>query len=148
MQEIRPTPSTGFAARSLRLEVRLGLTLIYVEDFPAMYAFYRDVLGLVTTDEDPGAGHEIGVDWAQFSDGASGLIELFDHTRFGRKLDLPLPRVNATVLTFRVDDLDAEVRRLREGGVEFFAEGRHDWGGAAHFYDPEGNHLQLFQARS
>jgi predicted enzyme related to lactoylglutathione lyase len=56
--------------------------------------------------------------------------------------------VNASVLTFRVDDLDAEVRRLRGGGVEFFAQGWHDWGGAAHFYDPEGNHLQLFQARS
>jgi hypothetical protein len=50
------------AARSLRLEVRLGLTLIYVEDFPAMFAFYRDVLGLETTDEDPGAGHDIGID--------------------------------------------------------------------------------------
>ena len=94
------------------------------------------------------ARHEIGVDWAQFGDGASGLIELFDHARFGRKLDLQRPRVNATVITFRVDDLDAEVRRLRGGGVEFFAEGWHDWGGAAHFCHPEGNHLQLFQVRS
>jgi predicted enzyme related to lactoylglutathione lyase len=121
---------------------------MYVEDFPAMYAFYRDVLGLATTDEDPGAGHDIGVDWAQFSDGAHGRIELFDHARFGTRLHFPFPRANATVLTFRVDDLDAEVQRLREHGVEFFAEGWHDWGGAAHFYDPERNHLQLFQVRS
>jgi predicted enzyme related to lactoylglutathione lyase len=127
--------------------MRLGLTLIYVEDFPAMFAFYRDVLELETTGEDPGAGHDIGVDWAQFSDGAEGGIELFDHARFGTRLAFPFPRANATVLTFRVDDLDAKVRRLRACGVEFFAESWQDWGGAAHFYDPEGNHLQLFQVR-
>jgi catechol 2,3-dioxygenase-like lactoylglutathione lyase family enzyme len=32
--------------------MRLGLTLIYVEDFPTMFAFYRDVLGLATTGVD------------------------------------------------------------------------------------------------
>jgi predicted enzyme related to lactoylglutathione lyase len=127
--------------------MRLGLTLIYVEDFEAMFAFYRDVLGLAATSADPGAGYEVGVDWAQFGDGHGGEIELFDHARFGKTFRFPLPRANANVITFRVDDLAAETRRLRAGGVEFFSEGWYDWGGAAHFYDPEGNHLQLFQVR-
>jgi catechol 2,3-dioxygenase-like lactoylglutathione lyase family enzyme len=125
--------------------VRLGLTLIYVEDFAAMLSFYRDVLDLAVTDADPGPGHEIGVDWVQFGDGNGGEIELFDHARFGKQLEIPLPRANASVITFRVGDLDAETARLRAKGVEFFAEGWFGWGGAAHFYDPEGNHLQLFQ---
>jgi predicted enzyme related to lactoylglutathione lyase len=125
--------------------MRLGLTLIYAEDFAAMVAFYRDVLGLGTTDEDPGAGHDIGVDWAQFTDGRGGLIELFDHARFGTRFSFPLPRANAIVITFEVDDLAAETERLRGKGVEFFAEGWYGWGGAAHFLDPEGNHLQIFQ---
>ncbi|HKC22503.1 MAG TPA: VOC family protein [Gaiellaceae bacterium] len=94
------------------------------------------------------AGHEIGVDWAQFSDDADGRIELFDHARFGKRLGVPVAPSQRNGLTFRVDDLDGEVRRLREHGVEFLAESWHDWGGAAHFHDPEGNHLQLFQVCS
>jgi predicted enzyme related to lactoylglutathione lyase len=125
--------------------MRLGLTLIYVEDFPTMLAFYRDVLGLQMTSAKPGAGYAVGVDWAQLSDGNGGVIELVDHARFGETLELPLPRANASVLTFEVDDLDATAARLRESGVELFGEGRYDWGGAAHFFDPEGNHFQVFQ---
>jgi len=127
------------------VSVRVGLTLIYVEDFAPMFTFYRDVIGLETTRADPGEGYEVGVDWAQFKDGHGGEIELFDHARFGTDFEFPLPRANATVLTFRVDDLEAEVSRLRARDVEFFSEGWYDWGGAAHFLDPEGNHLQLFQ---
>ncbi len=125
--------------------MRLGLTLIYVEDFATMFAFYRDVLGLQTTDEDPGPGHAIGVDWAQFADDDGGRIELFDHSRFGTRLEFPFPRANSTVITFQVDDLEAETERLRTSGVTFFSQGWFDWGGAAHFFDPEGNHLQIFQ---
>jgi predicted enzyme related to lactoylglutathione lyase len=128
--------------------VRLGLTLIYAEDFPVMLAFYRDVLGLELTDTDPGEGHRVGVDWAQFATGESGEIELFDHTVFGTQLELPLPRTNANVITFEVDDLDAETERLESNGVEFFSKGWYGWGGAAHFFDPEGNHLQIFQQAS
>lgn len=93
-----------------------------------MFAFYRDVLGLETTRADPGEGYEVGVDWAQFTDGHGGEIELFDHGRFGRGFEFPLPRANAAVLTFRVEDLEAELSRLRACGVEFFSEGWYDWG--------------------
>jgi catechol 2,3-dioxygenase-like lactoylglutathione lyase family enzyme len=119
--------------------VRLGLTLIYAEDFATMYRFYRDILGLEQTDADPVEGHGIGVDLAQFATTPTGRLELFDHARFGTRLEFPRPRANATVVTFEVDDLDAEA------GVEFFSRRWFSWGGAAHFLDPEGNHLQIFQ---
>jgi predicted enzyme related to lactoylglutathione lyase len=128
--------------------VRLGLTLIYAENFPAMLAFYRDVLGLEIADVDPGEGHRVGVDWVQFASGDSGKIELFDHAVFGTQLELPLPRTNASVITFEVDDLDAEAERLEANGVELLSKGWYGWGGAAHFFDPEGNHLQIFQQAS
>jgi predicted enzyme related to lactoylglutathione lyase len=128
--------------------MRLGLTLIYVEDFSTMLSFYRDVLGLQLTGARPGAGYLVGVDWAQLGDGAGGVIELVDHARFGASVELPLPRANASVITFEVDDLDATTARLRENGVELFDEGRYDWGGAAHFLDPEGNQFQVFQRAS
>ncbi|MFL5951827.1 MAG: VOC family protein [Gaiellaceae bacterium] len=125
--------------------MRLGLTLIYVEEFPTMLSFYRDVLGLQLTSAKPGAGYAVGVDWAQLGDGSGGVIELVDRARFAESLELPLPRANATVLTFEVDDLDATTARLRENGVELFDEGRYDWGAAAHFFDPEGNQYQVFE---
>jgi predicted enzyme related to lactoylglutathione lyase len=128
--------------------MRLGLTLIYAEDVPAMLSFYRDVLGLRTTTAKPGAGYAVGVDWAQLGDGHGGVIELVDHARFGASLELPLPRANATVITFEVDDLDATTGRLRENSIELFDEGWYEWGGAAHFFDPEGNHFQIFQLAS
>ena len=52
------------------VSVRVGLTLIYVEDFAPMFTFYRDVIGLETTRADPGEGYEVGVDWAQFNCGS------------------------------------------------------------------------------
>jgi predicted enzyme related to lactoylglutathione lyase len=128
--------------------MRLGLTLIYVEDFPTMLSFYRDVLGLQMTGARPGAGYAVGVDWAQLGDGDGGVIELVDHARFGEALEIPLPRANASVITFEVGDLDATTARLRENGVELFDEASYDWGGAAHFFDPEGNQFQVFQLAS
>jgi catechol 2,3-dioxygenase-like lactoylglutathione lyase family enzyme len=132
-------------AQSVRLGVELGLTLLYVEDFPRMLAFYRDVLGLPLGGEDPGAGHDVGRDWVQFRTEGGGALELFDHARFGRSLDFPYPRTNANVVTFRVESVDAEADRLRELGVELRPIHRAEWGAAVHFFDPEGNHLQLYE---
>jgi len=84
----------------------------------------------------------------RFNDDADGRIELFDHARFGKAARVPVAPSQRNGLPFHVDELGGEVRRLREHGVEFLAEGWHDWGGAAHFHDPEGNHFQLFQVRS
>ncbi len=125
--------------------MKLGLLLLHVEDFPTMLAFYRDVLGLEPTDVDPGAGHTPGVNWAQLA-GDGGTIELFDHADFGKSREFPLPRRNGIVITFRVDDVDSAVESLRAAGVEVPRIHRAEWGAAAHFFDPEGNELQVFHA--
>ena len=125
--------------------MRLGLTLLYVEDFPRMLAFYRDVLALPFGGDDPGPGHDIGVDWVQFETEGGGALELFDHSRFGRSVELPYPRRNATVVTFRVASVEAEADRLRAAGVELGELHLADWGAAIHFFDPEGNHLQIYE---
>ena len=109
-----------------------------------MLAFYRDVLGFEVTDEDPGPGHRPGVDWVQLA-GDGGTIELFDHAVFGKARSFPLPRRNASVVTFRVEDVDASVERLRAAGVDVPHIHRAEWGAAAHFFDPEGNELQVFE---
>jgi catechol 2,3-dioxygenase-like lactoylglutathione lyase family enzyme len=124
--------------------VKLGLLLLYVEDFETMLAFYRDVLGLEPTDEDPGPGHRPGVDWVQLA-GDGGTIELFDHAVFGKARSFPLPRKNGVVVTFRVDDVEEAVARLRRAGVEVERIHRAEWGAAAHFFDPEGNELQVYE---
>src|SRR5262245_16940312 len=109
-----------------------------------MLAFYRDVLELEVTDEDPGPGHRPGVDWVQLA-GDGGTIELFDHAVFGTTRSLPLPRRNASVITFRVDDVEEAVERLQAAGVHVLPIHRAEWGAAAHFRDPEGNELQVYE---
>ena len=127
--------------------MRLGLLLLYVEDFPAMFAFYRDVLRLDVTDVDPGPGHRPGVDWVQLA-GEGGTIELFDHATFGRSRIFPYPRSNGVVITFKVESVEVEVERLRAAGVDVPRIHRAEWGAAAHFFDPEGNELQVFESVS
>jgi catechol 2,3-dioxygenase-like lactoylglutathione lyase family enzyme len=124
--------------------VKLGLVLLFVEDFETMLGFYRDVLGFEVTDEDPGPGHRPGVDWVQLA-GDGGTIELFDHAVFGKARSLPLPRRNASVITFRVEDVEEAVERLQAAGVDVQPIHRAEWGAAAHFFDPEGNELQVFE---
>ena len=58
---------------------------------------------------------------------------------------LPLPRQNASVITFRVDDLEQAVERLQAAGVHVLPIHRAEWGAAAHFRDPEGNELQVYE---
>jgi catechol 2,3-dioxygenase-like lactoylglutathione lyase family enzyme len=120
-----------------------GLLLLYVEDFPAMLGFYRDTLGLEVNDVDPGPGHVVGGDWASLQAGAL-RIELFDHAVHGRTLAFPQPRENAVVITFEVDDVDEAVASLHAKGVDTLPIARASWGSACHFFDPEGNHLQVF----
>jgi catechol 2,3-dioxygenase-like lactoylglutathione lyase family enzyme len=40
--------------------VKLGVPLLFVEDFETMLAFYGDVLGLEVTDEDPAPSGRMG----------------------------------------------------------------------------------------
>ena len=110
---------------------------IYVDDLDAAVAFYRDVLGL------PFLGK--GEDWAHFDAGAGAMLELFS----GGKAQAS-PKVAAQqsiVLGLRVDDLDRAVETLEGRGVQFSPGGQGESGGErwAHFYDLEGNRLEVKQ---
>ncbi len=59
----------------------------------------------------------------------------------------PYPRQNSTVPCFLVDDFDAAYRALEARGVAFYLVGEQEWGWYAHFRDPEGNELQIYQPK-
>jgi predicted enzyme related to lactoylglutathione lyase len=117
----------------------VGQIHISVRDVDRSVAFYRDVLGVPFLFQVPGQP------MAFFS---SGDVRLY----------LGVPEDPAfrskVVLYFRVDDLDAEVARLTELGVEFLEPPRpvHRDGTTelwmAFLRDPDGHHLGLMQERS
>jgi catechol 2,3-dioxygenase-like lactoylglutathione lyase family enzyme len=122
--------------------VRLDIVLISTADFPAMVAFYRDVLGLrLIDDEDPDpAVHEPGVDWAAFDAGGMRL-ELFGTAEAG-----PEDRDHVAVVpAFRVEGLPGVIDDLEARGVVFTERGREAWGAYANLRDPDGNLLNLYE---
>ncbi len=111
----------------------LAYTVVYVNDIEKCTAFYRDVLGVPLDYAVKG--------WTQFkSNGAALVLHL--------KLEHPpsRPSGNAVHITFRVDDLDTEYRRLTAQSVRFLAPpatvafGKH-----ATLLDPEGNPVDLIE---
>jgi predicted enzyme related to lactoylglutathione lyase len=56
-----------------------------------------------------------------------------------------MPRKNAVTIAFKVQDLASQRDALAAKGVEFWSEGEQEWGRYAHFTDPEGNQLQLYE---
>ena len=123
---------------------RFGVVAMWVQDFPRMFSFYRDTLGLPPSNANPGEGLQAGVDWARFELQGTGL-ELFALSRSAKRAArTPYPRQNATVLCFLVDDFDVELQALQARGVDFHQVGQQEWGRYATFRDPEGNELQIY----
>jgi len=124
---------------------RTGVLLLRVRDFPRMLAFYRDTLGLPVDPIDPGGTYRPLVDWVKFALEPTAL-ELIAESRAKSPVDLPYPRANALWVALKVDDLFEAYRVLGERGVQFTRPiGEEDWGWYAHFRDPEGNRLQIYQ---
>lgn len=124
---------------------RFGVICMWVQDFPRTLSFYRDTLGLPGGEIDPGEGYLPGADWARFELQGTAL-ELFDLARSPKRAArIPAPRENSTVLCFLVDDIAGEQKILSERGVSFTQVGEQEWGRYAHFRDPEGNELQIYQ---
>jgi catechol 2,3-dioxygenase-like lactoylglutathione lyase family enzyme len=127
---------------------RLGVISLWAQDFPRMLAFYRDVLLLPLAEMPSGENQKPGAEWARFELQGTRL-ELFALSRSPKRAArLPVPRQNAAVLCFVIDALDdfeAVQRDLATRGVAFEQSGQRDWGRFAHFRDPEGNELQIYQ---
>jgi catechol 2,3-dioxygenase-like lactoylglutathione lyase family enzyme len=127
---------------------RLGVISLWAQDFPRVLAFYRDVLQLPLAEAPPGESQKPGAEWARFELPGTRL-ELFALSRSPKRAArLPMPRQNAAVLCFVVDDFEAVQRDLTARGVTFEQSGQRAWGRFAHFRDPEGNELQIYQQYS
>ena len=117
---------------------------LFVRDFPAMLAFYRDKLGFATNDIEPGPPSVPGVNWASMVTG-SVTIELFDAAVFWDPTLVQGSNRQAIQLCFIVDDVSSERSRLVENGVDVDPVVGEDWGRYASFRDPEGNWLQVYE---
>jgi catechol-2,3-dioxygenase len=116
----------------------LGHVGIHVHDLEKEKAFFRDVVGLTVTDEDP----EIGMVFM------SARPEE-EHHEFllcgGRNVSDEAHVVQQ--LSFRCDSLDdvlAYHRRFIESGVRFDRTVCHGNAVSIYFYDPEGNRCEVY----
>jgi catechol 2,3-dioxygenase-like lactoylglutathione lyase family enzyme len=123
---------------------------LIVADFDGCFRFYRDILGLRVTWGEEADGTARG--YASFALRDTALA-LNDQRVIGPPLGLTLrdPRERApdhVALILGVDDVDAELTRLRSHGVEIVndATSYAGWGiRAAHVRDPDGNLIELNQ---
>ena len=118
------------------LRYELAVVRIFVHDWEAAVAFYRDALGFALTNR------EDAYHWAEFDAGGPTLAV--------ERLDRSDPEARGLVgryvgVTLRVPDIEAAHRELEARGVDFLAPPRQQpWGGVlAHLRDPEGNVLTL-----
>ncbi|MEH0418619.1 VOC family protein [Streptomyces sp. B21-083] len=115
---------------------------LLVSDFPAVYRFYRDVLGLK-----PQFEAESGP-YAKLSpDTGHAAIALQDRAQMAGVLERlgTEPDGHRVLLVLRVDDLDAAHAELTARGAEFL-RGPGPMGDrmrVAHLADPEGNLIEL-----
>ena len=100
-----------------------------VTDMHRAVDFYGDTLGLSVTEHDD--------DWSEVD--ANGLRIGLNGT------ESPAGDGGAAVAFQPEGDIEAEVERLKDAGVEFPDEiSEHPWGRIVPFKDPDGNDLQLY----
>ncbi len=117
---------------------------LLVDRFDECVAFYQDVMGLVLRLRVPenvyaeldGGGTTLGI----YRRELMHRVVAAEHDPSARRADF-------SALVFRVDDVDAAHRRLREAGATFVTE-PHDqtaWGlRVVHLRDPDGNLIELY----
>jgi len=126
--------------------VKLSYIRLLVRDFDACVAFYRDVIGF------PVAMHIEHAKFAEFDTGVTAL-EIYDRGQMAEivgRAAAPATdgAIDHALLTLQVDSVDEGYESLRARGVQFDVPptDRPDWGArTAHFRDPDGNLLELFQ---
>jgi predicted enzyme related to lactoylglutathione lyase len=109
---------------------RLLFVMPFTSDIEDMKKFYRDAVGLTVLNESPF--------FVQFESRGEG-------TSFALLAVRP-QQEKETELCFESQDLEADIRKLRERGVEFTDEARTEaFGQVIHLRDPEGNLISLLE---
>ena len=120
--------------------MRLNQAMIYVKDLNRMAAFYEGVLGLNPIEETRMEN------WVEFEAGVAKVALHSIPPGIADQIEIsspPRPRQNNPVkLSFEVDDVALESRRLESLGVTIV---QHPWG-AYDGVDPEGNIFGLYSA--
>lgn len=126
--------------------MKVSQTRLHVDDYPTMFRFYHETMGLPVFWGDEASGYasfgenDEGIAIFPWRSMAAAAGPLFSPFR-------PGPQDRAMV-TFTVDDVDTTFARLRERGVEVVAgpQDQPGWGiRAAHLRDPEGNLIEINQ---
>jgi catechol 2,3-dioxygenase-like lactoylglutathione lyase family enzyme len=116
--------------------MKLSQVRMLVDDFPACFRFYRDVLGL-----EPTFGGETD-GYASF-----GNIALFEREGQGSVVELR-PVGDGALVCLDSDDLDADIERVGAAGGEFLGApvARSDWGiRVTYLRDPAGSLVELHE---
>ncbi|MDP3973296.1 MAG: VOC family protein [Candidatus Daviesbacteria bacterium] len=120
----------------------LDAVLISSENPKVLADFYKDKVGLEFEDEfEYGEKGEAGF---MFKVGSTGLTILPHDQVKGKN-----PSGARIMLNIEVDDIEKEVKRLKDAGIKCVAEIYHveGYGYIATFEDPDGNYFQLVQVR-
>src|ERR1700759_2527175 len=116
---------------------------LLVDDFGAMFRFYRDVLGFM-----PQQDNEQGPYGKLTPPAGQAAVALQTRAHLSESLtSLGAGAPDKAVLAFKVSDLDESVKTLRARGAVFLAEPSVQWGRmkVAHLRDPEQNLIELQQ---
>jgi predicted enzyme related to lactoylglutathione lyase len=108
-----------------------------VTDIKRAREFYEGILGLKSTMESAGGM------WVEYGLGNSGTFAI------GCYGDVWKPAKDGTCIAFEVDDLDAEITRLKAKGVKFVMEAMDSpICRFAILLDPDGNQLMVHKRKS
>lgn len=125
--------------------MRINLTSIFVDDQDKALAFYTQVLGFVKSQEIPAGAFR----WLTVRSPEGGDTELSlepDANPAAGAYQQALMSQGIPATAFQSDDLDADVKRLREHGVRFTTDPvDHGPVRLAVFADTCGNLIQIYQ---
>ncbi len=128
------------------MDYKFKYTRLLVNNFKDCFLFYRDILGIKAT-----YGSEDDV-YADFDTGTVTLA-LFSRPNMSEAvgttaLPTDVKSQDTVCLCFSVENVDAACEQLAKQGVGLVTEpaDRADWGiRTAHFRDPAGNLIEIFQ---
>lgn len=113
-------------------------------DAKKLSAFYRDTVGLkVTMEAEMGDGKNKVYGFS--TKGGSDFV-VMDHSKVKGKN----PHPERYIINFEVDDIEAEVKRMKSAKVKLIQDIYHiqEYGQVATFEDPDGNYFQVVQIRA